>query len=805
MKKKHEVELGNNGFSARLVVFPLICLALIAASSVGLFTSRAQERVAYKDPKLPIDERVKDLLSRMTLEEKTAQMMCLWMEKPNDNSAIPKSQQPFGGKFSPELAKQKMPHGIGQFARQRELFDPKGSAEYANAVQKWLKDNTRLGIPAVFHDEILHGSMSGGSTVFPVPIAMSSSWDTDLISRVFTVAARQARIRGTHHVLGPNMDLAREPRWGRTEETYGEDPYLTSRMIVSLVKALQGNATYANPNIDDTHVIATGKHFAGHGQPENGTNIGPINLSERLLRETHFVPFESAVREASLFSIMPAYHEIDGVPVHANKWMLDTLLRKEWRFKGTVVSDYYAMTELQTRHKVALDPADAARQALEVGLDVELPDPAVNNTLLEQVKSGKIPESWIDQSVSRILYQKFQLGLFENPYVDVDRAVRMTDTPEDRALAADAARRSIVLLKNQNNLLPLDRSKLKSIAVIGPNADRAHLGGYTDPNPPPTVSILDGVKAKLGSNVKVNYAEGVKITKEGGNWFGDAITLNDAAGDQKLINEAVNTAKISDKVILVIGGNEDTNKEGWAENHLGDRDSLELVGRQNDLVKAVLATGKPTVVFLINSGPLSINYIAENVPAILEGFYLGQETGTAAADVLFGDYNPGSKLTVSFPRSVGQLPIYYNHKPTSRRGYLLSTTSPLFAFGHGLSYTTFKYSNLKVTKPKIKTDEATTVTVDITNTGKVRGDEVAQMYIRDEISSVTRPVKELKDFARISLNAGETKTVTFTVTPAKLQFYNREMKRVVEPGTFQIMVGGNSVDLAKAMLEVAAK
>ncbi len=783
-------------------VLLMVVILSVAFSASQFLRANAETTLSYKDPQLSIDERVKDILSRMTLDEKAAQMMCVWMGKPNDNSKIKKEQLPFGGTFSAELAKQKMPNGIGQFARQRELFDPKGSAEYANAAQKWLKENTRLGIPAVFHDEILHGTMSGGSTVFPVPLSLSSSWDTDLISRVFTVAARQTRIRGTHHVLGPNMDLAREARWGRTEETYGEDPYLTSRMIVSLVKAIQGNATYANPTIDDTHVIATGKHFAGHGQPENGTNIGPVNLSERLLRETHFVPFEAAVKEANLFSIMPAYHEIDGIPVHASRWMLDTLLRKEWGFQGTVVSDYYAMTELFARHKVAIDKADAAKQSLEAGLDVELPDPDVNKTLVEQVKAGKIPESLINQAVSRILYQKFQLGLFENPYVDAEKAVKMTDTSEDRALAAEAARRSIILLKNEKNTLPLDKSALKSVAVIGPNADRAHLGGYTDPNPPRTVSILEGVKNKVGNAVKVNYAEGVKITKEGGNWFGDTNTLNDPASDQKLIDEAVKTAKNSDAVILVIGGNEDTNKEGWAENHLGDRDSLELVGRQNDLVKAILATGKPTVVFMINSGPLAINYVAENVPAILEGFYLGEETGTAAADVLFGDYNPGGKLTVSFPRSAGQLPIYYNRKPTARRGYLFSTTEPLFPFGFGLSYTTFKYSNLKITKPKIGTNEETTVTVDITNTGKVRGDEVAQMYLRDEVSSVTRPVKELKDFARVSIEPNQTKTVTFTITPQKLQFYNREMKRVVEPGTFQIMVGGNSVDLMKATLEV---
>ena len=792
----------QNRLPRTLLSSSLIFLLILISTPISNKVQAQTEKMPYKNANLSIDERIKDLLGRMTLEEKVAQMMCLWMEKPNDNTGIAKDQLPFGGTFSPEIAKQKMPNGIGQFARQRENFDPRSSAEYANATQKWLIENTRLGIPVMFHDEILHGSMLSGATVFPVPLAMASSWDPDLMTKVFTVAARQTRIRGSHQVLGPNMDLAREARWGRTEETYGEDPYLTSRMVVSVVKAIQGNATYENPRIDDMHVIATGKHFAGHGQPENGTNIGPVNISERQLRETHFRPFEAAVKEANLMSIMPAYHEIDGVPVHANKWMLDTLLRKEWGFKGTIVSDYYAMTELIKRHHVAADDADAAKQSLEAGLDVELPEPGVYKTLIEQVKAGKIPESLIDQAVSRILYQKFQLGLFENPYVDVNKAVQMTDTPEDRAAALETAKKSIVLLKNDKNILPLDKLKLKSVAVIGPNANRAHLGGYTDPRPPRTVSILDGVKNKVGNNVRVNYAEGVKISKEGGNWFGDTITLNDAASDQKLIDEAVAAAKNSDAVILVIGGNEDTNKESWAENHIGDRDSLELVGRQNDLVKAVLATKKPTVVFMINSGPLAINYVAENVPAILEGFYLGEETGNAAANVLFGDYNPGGKLAVSFPRTVGQLPIYYNYKPTARRGYLLSTTEPLFPFGYGLSYTTFEYSNLKITKPKIRTDEETTVTVDVTNTGKVRGDEVAQMYIRDEVSSVTRPIKELKDFARVSIAPGETKTVTFKITPQKLSFYNREMKPVVEPGTFQIMVGGSSTELNNQQLEV---
>ncbi len=496
----------------------------------------------YQNPNLPMHDRVQDLLDRMTLEEKAAQLMSVWMSKPNDNSKVPKAQMPLGGEFSPEKAKEIIPNGIGHFARQREYRNAKRSAEYANAVQKWLKENTRLGIPAIFHDEILHGNMGQGSTVFPVPVALAATWDTELVKRVFTVGALQTRIRGTHHVLGPNLDLARDSRWGRTEETYGEDPYLASRMAVAVVKTLQGGATYDNPAIDDSHVIATGKHYVGHGQPEGGTNIGPTNLSERIMRENHLVPFEAAVKEASLFSIMPAYHEIDGIPVHANKYYLDTILRKEWGFQGVVVSDYYAMTELHKRHKVAVDLADAAKQSLIAGLDIELPDPDVNKTLAEQVTSGKIPVALVDQAVKRILHSKFQVGLFENPYVDPDKALSLTDTAADRELAADAARKAIILMKNENNTLPLDSTKLKSIAVIGPNAERAHLGGYTDPNPPRSVSILEGISKRVGKTVKVNYAKGVYITKEDGNWFADKATLSDEATDKIMIAEAFEVA-----------------------------------------------------------------------------------------------------------------------------------------------------------------------------------------------------------------------------------------------------------------------
>lgn len=755
-------------------------------------------RPDYKNPRLPVERRVADLLSRMTLEEKIAQLTCLWANRPQVNP-----QTDFAtdrGDFSPTKAAEVMKHGIGQIARQRERKGPREGATFANAVQKWLIENTRLGIPAMLHDEILHGHMAKGSTSFPQPIALATTWDPEFVTKVFTAGARETRARGSHIVLGPNLDLARDARWGRTEETYGEDPYLTSRMAVAIVKALQG----PGPGVDENHVMATAKHFTAHGQPESGTNIAPVNFSERALREYYLPSFKAAVTEAGIMAVMPSYNEIDGVPSHANKWLLQKLLREEWGFDGLVVSDYYAIPQMMDLHHIAADKLTTAKLAIEAGVDTETPDPDSYPLLLQLVRDRQVPEALIDRAVARNLRAKFLLGLFENPYVDVERAVRVTNSAEHRSLAAEAARRSITLLKNDNNILPLSASALRSIAVIGPNAAQVHLGGYSD-EPLRGVSVLQGIKDKVGSKVKVSYAEGCKITKEGGNWFADSAHLSDRAEDQKLIAEAVQVAKGSEVALLVLGSNEDTNKEGWADNHLGDRDSLELVGRQNDLVKAVLETGKPTIVLLINSGPLSINYIAENVPAILEGFYLGQETGVGVADVLFGDYNPGGKLTISFPRSVGQLPLYYNRKPTARRGYLFANKEPLFPFGFGLSYTTFSYSNLKVNPARIAAAGDAKVSITVTNTGKRAGDEIVQLYIRDLVSSVTRPIMELKDFKRISLAPGESKTVEFVITHDKLSFLDLNMKNVVEPGWFDVMVGTSSVKYETAKLEVVAK
>jgi beta-glucosidase len=782
-------------------VATVLCAALVVTSAVLLAPAATSQGAPpdYKNPRLPVERRVADLLSRMTLEEKVAQLVCLWAERPE--TAPPNGFAADRGDFSPARAAVSMKHGIGQLARQRERKNPREAARFANAVQKWLVENTRLGVPAIFHDEALHGLMAQNATHFPQPIALASSWDTELVTRVFTAAALETRARGSHQVLGPNLDLARDPRWGRTEETYGEDPYLVSRMGVAVVKALQG----PGPGVDGEHVMATAKHFAAHGQPEGGTNIAPANYSERIMREVFLPSFEAAVREAGIHSVMASYNEIDGVPSHTSRWLLDKVLRQEWGFDGLIVSDYYGIPQLVSLHKTAADKADAARAAIEAGVDIELPDPEANVTLVQLVREGKVSEATLDQAVARNLRAKFLLGLFENPYVDAERAVRVTNSQAHRQLAAEAARRSITLLKNEGNLLPLDRSKLKTVAVIGPNADRAHLGGYSDPTPAPGVGVLQGVTKKLGDNVKVTYARGVHITKEGGNWWADTSTPSDPAEDERLIAEAVNVAKAADAVVLVIGGNEDTNKEAWADNHLGDRDTLDLAGRQNDLVRAVVGTGKPIVAVLINSGPLSINYVAERVPAILEGFYLGDETGTGVADVLFGDYNPSGKLPVSFPRSVGQLPAYYNHKPTAKRGYLYTSKDPLFPFGHGLSYTTFEYTGLKVSPEKIGAGGSASVTVTVRNTGRRAGEEVVQLYIRDLVSSVTRPVMELKDFKRVSLAPGESRAVTFTVTPDKLSFLDLHMQRTVEPGWFDIMVGTSSAKHQTVKLEVVAK
>ncbi|NNE69178.1 MAG: beta-glucosidase, partial [Rhodothermales bacterium] len=632
-------------------------------------------------------------------------------------------------------------------------------------------------------------------THFPQAIALAGTFDEDLLERIYTVVAREIRVRGVHHVLSPVVDVARDARWGRIEETYGEDPFLVGRMGVAAVRGFQGDSM---PVADD-RVLATLKHMTGHGQPESGTNVGPAQISERTLREMFFPPFEMAIREANAQSVMASYNEIDGVPSHASTWLLGDILRGEWGFEGMVVADYYAIPELMRRHAVAATREEAALLALEAGVDLELPDRDIYQLIPALVEAGDLDQSVVDQAVSRVLAFKFNAGLFDRPFGDPDQAEALTGNDQARSLALEAARKSIVLLKN-DGLLPLTPGEHPRIAVLGPNARDVILGGYSD-EPLQTVSMVDGIRALVGDAAEVRYAEGARITDTRG-WWNDTVTLPDPAEDAERVDEAVRLAGESDLAIVVVGDNEQTSREAWAEAHLGDRTSLTLVGRQLEMVQRVIATGTPTVVVLNHGRPLAITWIAENAPAILDTWYLGQETGTAVAEALFGQINPGAKLPVTVPRSVGQLPMFYNYKPTARRGYLFESTEPLYPFGFGLSYTTFAFENLRLSSDTISADETVSVMVDVTNTGTLAGDEVVQLYIRDEVSQVTRPVKELKGFQRITLESGETRTVTLEVGPEHLSFYGREMTRIVEPGSFTLMVGPNSVDLQTVTLTV---
>jgi beta-glucosidase len=501
---------------------------------------------------------------------------------------------------------------------------------------------------------------------------------------------------------------------------------------------------------------------------------------------------------------MPSYNEVDGIVMHANRWLLEDVLRREWGFQGIVVSDYFAIEQLVSRHHVAADKAEAARQSLDAGVDIELPDPDGFPELVAMVKDGRVSQASVDLATGRILKAKFLAGLFENPYVDPAEAERAANTPEHQALALEAARRSIVLLKNDREVLPLNRSKLKTLAVIGPNAKGVHLGGYSR-DPGRGVSLLTGITDKAGAGVKVVHAEGVRITEHEANWTADKVVMADPALNRQRIQEAVKVARAADAIVLAIGTNESTSREAWADNHLGDVADLTLMSQQEDLVDAMLQTGKPVVVVLINGRPLAIPRVAERVPAIVETWYAGQESGTAIADVLFGDVNPGGKLPVTFPRHTGQLPVYYNRRPTSFRSHLDLTREPLWPFGHGLSYTTFALTNIKVTPTTIGPAGRATVTVEVRNTGPRAGDEVVQLYIRDVVSSVTRPTKELRGFERVTLAPGETKMVTFTLGPEALSLVDRRMERVVEPGKFDVMVGTSSVTLTTASLEVVVR
>ena len=755
----------------------------------------------YRNPSLPVAQRVKDLLSRMTLEEKAAQMLCVWQQKATKLVDA-------GGAF--DLAKAKAAfragRGLGQVGRPSDAGggkDARGMAELTNAIQKFFVENSRLGIPVIFHEECLHGHAAAGGTSFPQPIALGGTFHPELVEALFTMTAEEARLRGTHQALTPVVDVARDPRWGRVEETYGEDPYLVSRMGIAAVRGFQGDASFR----DKKRVIATLKHFVGHGQPESGQNCAPANVSLRVLRETFLFTFKEALKKGGAVSVMASYNEVDGVPSHASKWLLRDVLRKEFGFKGYVVSDYFAIWELGYRpdthgHFVAKDKKESCALAVEAGVNIELPDPDCYLYLVELVKKGRLKESQLNELVAPMLHWKFQMGLFEDPYVDPEEADRVVGSAANRELALEAARQSITLLKNEGGVAPLNLDNIKTIAVIGPNAHRTLLGGYSGV-PKQEITVLEGIRERAGKRVKTLYSEGCKITI-GGSWQQDEVVASDPVEDRRQIAEAVRVARKADAIVLAIGGNEQTSREAWGLNHMGDRTSLDLLGRQEELVRAMVALGKPVIAFLFNGRPISINYLSQVVPVIYECWYLGQEGGRAVAEVLFGDYNPGGKLPISVPRSAGHLPVFYNHKPSARRGYLFDDVTPLYAFGYGLSYTTFAIENVRLTKKKIGRDGATQAMAEVTNTGQREGSEVVQMYIRDMVSSVTRPVKELKDFRRVFLKPGERQTVTFDIGPESLAFHDIHMKHVVEPGEFEIMVGNSSrdSDLRKVVLQV---
>jgi beta-glucosidase len=744
----------------------------------------------YKNPALSAARRTRDLLARMTLEEKAAQMVCIWQKKPetlvdaDGNFDEQKAKKAFRDRRSPGQVGRPSDAGKGKNAREM--------AELTNAIQRFFLENSRLGIPVIFHEECLHGHAAVDGTSFPQPIALGATFHPELVEKLFAMTAAEARLRGAHQALTPVVDVAREPRWGRVEETYGEDPFLVARMGIAAVNGFQGDRSFR----DKRRMIATLKHFAGHGQPESGMNCAPANVSMRVLRETFLSPFREALREAGAISVMASYNEIDGIPSHANRWLLRDVLRREMGFKGFVVSDYFAIWELGYRpdthgHFVARDKKESCALAVKAGVNIELPDPDCYLHLAELVRNGVLKESELDELVAPMLFWKFEMGLFDDPYVDPDEAERVVGCAEHSRLALTAAREAITLLRNEGGVAPLDMSRIRTLAVIGPNADRTLLGGYSG-RPKHEVTVLEGIREKVGSRIRVLYSEGCRITV-GGSWNQDEVVPSDPGEDRRQIAEAVKVAKQADAIVLAIGGNEQTSREAWALNHMGDRTSLDLIGRQEELVKAMLATGKPVIVFLFNGRPLSINYLAQNVPVIYECWYLGQETGRAVADVLFGDYNPGGKLPITIPRSAGHLPAFYNYKPSARRGYLFDDVSPLYAFGYGLSYTSFSITNPRLTKKKIPRDGSARVLVEVTNTGS-----------REGVSSATRPVKELKGFRRVTLQPGETTTVAFEITPDLLKFYDVNMQYVVEPGDFELMVGNSSrdADLTKLKLQV---
>ena len=786
----------------RLAVTRRMFIATTALAMPVAAMAQMGGRAVYRDPKAPVEDRVRDLLSRMTLEEKAAQMRSM---------AYTKASFLEGDNFSPDKAMKVFQNGIGQIGNPSDTSGTKRAATDAyrapgetidliNAIQRHLVEHTRLGIPALFHEETAHGLKARDATIFPIPLGLGSTWDPGLVQKAFELVGREARMRGATVALSPVLDLARDPRFGRVEEFFGEDPYLVSQMGIASVLGQQGTRPLAADK-----VFTTLKHFI-HGSPEGGLNTAPADMSERTLRENFLVPFEQVIRKADPAIIMPSYNEIEGVPSHANFELLQRTGRERLKFRGAYFSDYGGVTNLVTHHNMAANENEAAVLALHAGVDAELPEGQAYGRLPELVRAGRIPEASLDAAVSRILTLKFEAGLFENPYVNKARALRQVNAPASKALARKVAQKSLVLLKN-DGLLPLDPAVARKIAVIGPNAVEPLFGGYSAVNAQ-AVGILAGVQAAAGKNITIEHAEGVQIVKPdkmAQHLPGRSARFADPAENAARIAQAVEVAKRSDVILLVVGDVPEITREAIHAGAPGDRNSLNLFGDQDALVEAMIETGKPIIALLINGRPLTVTRLAEKANALVEGWYLGQEGGNAFADMLFGKVNPGGKLPVTFPRSVGDLPMFYNQHPSAKTGkrYVEGKPTPLFPFGHGLSYTTFEISSPRLAKSTIAVGETAIVEVDVTNTGSRAGDEVVQLYVRDDLSSVPRPLLELRGFERVTLKPGEKRKVQFRLDPDSLAFWNIDMAYVVEPGTFTIHAGSSSDKLKSVKLTVA--
>ncbi|MGB3167774.1 MAG: glycoside hydrolase family 3 N-terminal domain-containing protein [Alteraurantiacibacter sp.] len=760
----------------------------------------------YWNASLPLDARVDDLMARMTLQEKLAQMISTWTNKAEVQDADDMNR------FDPAAASTRYPDGIGFFTRPSDQVGPgsprvntprsiEESIRYVNALQRWAREETRLGIPIMPHEESLHGLAALDATSFPQSIGLASTWNPDLVREVNDHIAGEVRARGIFQVLSPVVDVARDPRWGRIEETFGEDPFLVGEMGVAAVEGLQGVGT--DRRLGEGQVMATLKHMTGHGQPESGTNVGPAQISERTLREMFFPPFLEVIERTGIDAVMASYNEIDGIPSHSSTWLLGDILRDEWGYRGAVVSDYFAIEEMVSRHHIAADIPGAAVYAMDAGVDIDFPDGASYRNLPALLEAGRVDMAQIDTAVRRILEMKFNAGLFEDPFVTDIAPALASNGPDGVALARRAAEESLILLQNDGTLplaMPEDGDR-PTIAVIGPNADVARLGGYYG-IPRETITPLEGIRAAVGNRASIVHAEGVRITEDD-DWWEDEVVLADAEQNRRMIGVAAAAAQNADIIILFIGDTEQTSREGWGDEHLGDRTSLDLVGEQNALVEAMAALGKPLVTVLVNGRPPSYPSVVEHSNAIIEAWYAGEQQGTAIADALFGRVNPAGRLPVTVARNAGQLPMVYNHKPTALRGYLFDENTPLFPFGHGLSYTTFEHSAPQLSAATIAPGDGVTVRVGVTNTGTMDGDEVVQVYLRDVVSSVTRPVKELVGFQRVSVPAGESVTVDIPIRARAFSLWNRDMERETEPGEFTIMVGPNSVDLQEVTLTVA--